>query len=59
VLIGRSFPPTHNPVKVARKMGQGGLFPLYLAPGLDISKEVLALLNDEKDGAQERPGTEE
>ena len=40
-------------------MGQGGLFPLYLAPGLDISKEVLALLNDEKDGAQERPGTEE
>jgi Skp family chaperone for outer membrane proteins len=48
-----------KPDSINRKMSQGGLFPLYVAPGLDISKEVVAVLNGEKDGEQETPRGEE
>jgi Skp family chaperone for outer membrane proteins len=34
--------------KIRWKMGQGALFPIYLAPGVDISKEIVAMLNEEK-----------
>jgi Skp family chaperone for outer membrane proteins len=43
----------NSPISIGRKMNQDGLFPLYIGPGLDISKEVLALLNGEKDGEQD------
>jgi Skp family chaperone for outer membrane proteins len=39
----------NNPKNVARKLGQGALFPIYLAPGVDISKELVAALNEEYD----------
>jgi Skp family chaperone for outer membrane proteins len=42
----------NNPKNVTRKLGQGALFPLYLAPGVDISREVLAALNEDYDRAK-------
>lgn len=33
---------------VERKIGAGALIPLYTAPGLDVTKEVLAVLNSPK-----------
>jgi Skp family chaperone for outer membrane proteins len=44
---GTTEDEVNNPNNVGRKMGQGALFPLYVAPGVDISKEVLAALNKE------------
>jgi Skp family chaperone for outer membrane proteins len=35
----------NNPMNIGRKMGQGACFPLYTAPGVDISQDVLAYLN--------------
>jgi Skp family chaperone for outer membrane proteins len=35
-----------DPRNIARKMQTNALFPLYTAPGLDITKEILAALND-------------
>jgi Skp family chaperone for outer membrane proteins len=39
---------------IGRKMGLGALFPVYVTPGMDISKEVLALLNKEAASAPEK-----
>jgi hypothetical protein len=50
VLTGSYFALEHTRVKFGRRMALAGAFPLYLCPRLDISKEVLALLNVEKDG---------
>ncbi len=33
------------PTNIGRKMGQGACFPLYTAPGMDISEDVLKYLN--------------
>jgi Skp family chaperone for outer membrane proteins len=33
------------PMNIGRKMGQGACFPLYSAPGIDISEDVLKYLN--------------
>jgi Skp family chaperone for outer membrane proteins len=35
-----------SPLNVARKMQAGTCMPVYVAPGMDISKEVVAILND-------------
>jgi len=35
------------PTNIGRKMGQGACFPLYIAPGMDISEDVLNYLNAE------------
>jgi Skp family chaperone for outer membrane proteins len=43
---GTTEAEVNNPNNIGRKMGQGALFPLYLAPGLDISKDVLTALNE-------------
>ena len=32
---------------VTRKMNAGGIIPLYAAPGLDVSKELLAMLQED------------
>jgi Skp family chaperone for outer membrane proteins len=39
----------NSPNNITRKIGQGALFPIYVTPGMDISKDMLALLNKEKD----------
>src|SRR5262249_36506851 len=35
-----------SPQNIARKLNTGALMPLYAAPGLDISREVVKSLND-------------
>jgi Skp family chaperone for outer membrane proteins len=35
----------NNPINIARKLQSGPLMPLYAAPGIDISKELLDVLN--------------
>jgi Skp family chaperone for outer membrane proteins len=35
----------HSPQNIARKMQAGPFLPLYAAPGVDISKEIVAVLN--------------
>jgi Skp family chaperone for outer membrane proteins len=35
----------NTPTNIGRKMGQGACFPLYKAPGMDISEDVLKYLN--------------
>lgn len=35
-----------NPRLLERKLGMMGVMPLYMAPGMDISMEVVNLLND-------------
>jgi Skp family chaperone for outer membrane proteins len=37
----------NTPTNIGRKMGQGACFPLYTAPGMDISKDVVNYLNAE------------
>ena len=38
-------PELDNPMNIARKIQIGGCVPLYSAPGIDVSKEILAALN--------------
>jgi Skp family chaperone for outer membrane proteins len=42
---GTTEAEVNNPMNIGRKMGQGACFPLYTAPGIDISQDVLAYLN--------------
>jgi outer membrane protein len=43
--------PDHDsPMNVARKVQSGACMPLYAAPGIDVSKEILAMLNDKAGG---------
>ena len=42
---GTTDAEVNNPMNIGRKMGQGACFPLYMAPGIDISADVLAYLN--------------
>jgi Skp family chaperone for outer membrane proteins len=35
-----------TPANVARKMQAGSAMPVYMAPGLDITKEIIKILND-------------
>jgi Skp family chaperone for outer membrane proteins len=38
--------PDHsNPMNVVRKINQGACMPMYLAPGMDISQEIINALN--------------
>jgi Skp family chaperone for outer membrane proteins len=46
---GTTEAEVNNPVNIGRKMSQGGCFPLYVTPGMDISKDVLAYLNQAVD----------
>jgi Skp family chaperone for outer membrane proteins len=46
---GTTDAEVNNPVNIGRKMSQGGCFPLYVTPGMDISKDVLAYLNQAVD----------
>jgi Skp family chaperone for outer membrane proteins len=47
---GTTDAEVNNPMNIGRKMGQGALFPLYVAPGMDISKDVLTALNEKAAG---------
>jgi Skp family chaperone for outer membrane proteins len=51
---GTTEDEVNTPINIRRKMYQGALFPLYITPGMDMSKEVLALLNEEKAPALEK-----
>jgi Skp family chaperone for outer membrane proteins len=46
---GTTDAEVNNPVNIGRKMSQGGCFPLYVTPGMDISKDVLTYLNQYAD----------
>ena len=35
----------YSPANIERKMGAGALLPLYYSPGMEISQDVLAMLN--------------
>jgi Skp family chaperone for outer membrane proteins len=48
---GTTEAEVNNPMNIGRKMGQGACFPLYMAPGIDISADVLAYLNQAVKGA--------
>jgi outer membrane protein len=39
-------PEFNSPANVLRKVQAGATMPLYMAPGMDISKEVLEILNE-------------
>jgi Skp family chaperone for outer membrane proteins len=51
---GTTEDEVNTTANIGRRMGQGALFPLYVIPGMDISKEVLALLNKEAASAPEK-----
>jgi Skp family chaperone for outer membrane proteins len=42
---GTTEAEVNTPTNIGRKMGQGACFPLYTAPGMDISQDVLKYLN--------------
>jgi Skp family chaperone for outer membrane proteins len=42
---GTTEAEVNAPTNIGRKMGQGACFPLYTAPGMDISQDVLKYLN--------------
>jgi Skp family chaperone for outer membrane proteins len=42
---GTTEAEVNAPMNIGRKMGQGACFPLYMAPGIDISQDVLRYLN--------------
>ncbi len=48
-----------SPVNVARKVELGAAFPLVIAPGLDITQDILTDLNDAYRKEKSRPGSEE
>jgi Skp family chaperone for outer membrane proteins len=39
-------PDFYNPVNVSRKIQAGACIPMYIAPGIDITKEITAELNE-------------
>jgi Skp family chaperone for outer membrane proteins len=45
-----------NPQNVARKMSAGACMPMYMAPGLDISKDIVDQLNAKYPGSAQAPG---
>ncbi len=51
---GTTEDEVNTSINIRRKMYEGALFPLYTTPGMDISKEVIALLNKEKAPAPEK-----
>src|SRR5207249_4759439 len=52
-------PEFDSAANVARKMQAGAFMPMYITPGLDISEEILTLLNNaRRDGEPRRPDAE-
>jgi Skp family chaperone for outer membrane proteins len=51
---GTTEDEANTDANVGRKMGLGALFPVYVTPGMDISIEVIALLNKEIAPAPEK-----
>jgi Skp family chaperone for outer membrane proteins len=49
---GTTLDEVNNPTNIGRKINQEALYPMYLAPGVDISKEVVAALNEDYDRAK-------
>jgi Skp family chaperone for outer membrane proteins len=47
-----------NPMNIARKISAGACYPMYLAPGLDISNVIAKILNDKYPGTAAVPSTE-
>jgi Skp family chaperone for outer membrane proteins len=47
-----------NPMNIARKISAGACYPMYLAPGLDISNDIAKILNDKYPGTAAVPSTE-
>jgi Skp family chaperone for outer membrane proteins len=43
----------YSTANISRKLQSGGLMPLYAAPGMDISKDIVAVLNEQFKATQE------
>jgi Skp family chaperone for outer membrane proteins len=47
-----------NPMNIARKISAGACYPMYLAPGLDISDDIAKILNAKYPGTAAVPAPE-